>query len=449
MGAAMRALLKMAGGNLVGPVSAIVVSPILARSLGVDGRGVYAALTMPILMLGIVGTFGVQDGLAYAIAQRGLGTRRAFRYMWETLPLASAATMVAAGGIGFLLFRHQSGGVLRSFLILTLSLPLQIAYNMAIGIATGSADVTAVNGARVAPNLVRALVVVTLCLSVTVSALTAAAVLLLSASVGLAWIAVRCRAKERHDAGSEPTFTRAAVVKFSVTAFPGVLASVSTARLDQIIGLPLIGARQLGLYAVAVSLAELPMVFGTAARSAILGMPARTVTGAEGQQLIRRVTGAVAVGAAVMGIVTWRLAPIVFGRPFAGVVLPAIILLAATVVYTVGSCLSAALLALGNASSQSRALLVGASASVLSLIGLRSFGAVGASIASALGYGVTAAMCFASLRRDQGFSFRSAILPARADIRWGVQNVVRVANLARTYGDVRRQRLADAGVLPR
>jgi O-antigen/teichoic acid export membrane protein len=68
----MKPLVKMAAGNVVGPVTALVVSPILARSLGVDGRGVYAALTMPILMLGIVGTFGVQDGLAYAIAQRGL-----------------------------------------------------------------------------------------------------------------------------------------------------------------------------------------------------------------------------------------------------------------------------------------------------------------------------------------------------------------------------------------
>jgi O-antigen/teichoic acid export membrane protein len=430
----MKPLVKMAAGNVVGPATAIVVSPILARSLGVEGRGVYAALTMAILMLGIVGTFGVQDGLAYAIAQRGLNTRRAFRYLWSTLPAASAATMVAAGAIGFLLFRNEPGGVLKSFLILTLSLPLQIAYNMAIGIATGSADVAGVNGARVAPTIVRAVVVVTLCLATSVSALTAAAVLILSASIGLAWIRIRCRHGGVRGADAESAFPRAAMVKFSLAAFPGVLAGVSTARLDQIIGLPLIGAKQLGLYAVAVSLAEFPMVLGTAARSALLGMRADAVIGTEGQKLIRRVTGAVAVGSAVMGLATWRLVPIVFGREFSGVVVPALILFGATVIYTVANCLSAALLALGNPSGQSRALLIGAVASVGSLVGLRSLGATGASIASAIGYVVTAGMCFTLLRQDHGFSFRGAILPTRADVSWGARSIVRMVGLARSYG---------------
>jgi O-antigen/teichoic acid export membrane protein len=430
----MKPLVKMAAGNVVGPATAIVVSPVLARSLGVDGRGVYAALTMPILMLGIVGTFGVQDGLAYAVAQRGLSPRRAFRYLWSTLPLASAATMAAAAAIGFLLFHNEPGGVLRSFLILTLALPLQIAYNMAIGIATGSADVSGVNGARIAPTIVRAVVVVTLCLTITISALVAAAVLILSASIGLTWVLIGCRHRDAPEVDAELAFPRVAMVKFSVTAFPGVLAGVSTARLDQIIGLPLIGAKQLGLYAVAVSLAEFPMVFGTAARSALLGMRAEAIIGTEGQQLIRRVTGAVAVGAAVMGLATWRLVPIVFGREFSGVVIPALILLGATVIYTVANCLSAALLALGNPSGQSRALLIGAVVSVGSLVGLRSYGATGASIASAIGYVVTAGMCFTLLRQDHGFSLRSAILPTRADVSWGARSIVRIVGLARLHG---------------
>jgi len=431
----MKPLAKMAAGNIVGPLTAMVVSPILARSLGVDGRGVYAALTMAILMLGIVGTLGVQDGLAYAIAQRGLGARPAFRYLWSTLPMASVATMAAAGAIGFLLFRDEPGGVLKSFLILTLALPLQIAYNMAIGIATGSADVRGLNGARVAPTIVRAVVVVTLCLVTTVSPLTAATVLILSASVGVAWIRIRCRHDVNVVPGPAPDFPRAAMLRFSMTAFPGVLASVSTARLDQIIGLPLIGARQLGLYAVAVSLAELPMVIGTAARSALLGMKAQSVIGAEGQQLIRRVTGTVAVAAIVMALATWLLVPTIFGRDFTGVVLPALVLFGATIVYTVASCLSAALLALGNPSGQSRALLVGATASVGSLVGLRSFGATGASFASAFGYLVTAIMCFTVLRRDHGFSLRGTVLPNRADVTWGAHSLVRMVSLGRPQGD--------------
>jgi O-antigen/teichoic acid export membrane protein len=430
----MKQLVKMAAGNVVGPLTAIVVSPVLARSLGVDGRGVYAALTMPILMLGIVGTFGVQDGLAYAIAQRGLSRRHALRYLWSTLPMASAATMAAAAVIGFLLFRNEPGGVLKSFLILTLSLPLLVAYNMAIGIATGSSDVRGVNGARIAPTIVRAIVVISLCLATAVSPLTAAAVLILSASIGLAWICIRCHRGVPTEPDATPVFPRAAMWRFSWIAFPGVLAGVSTARLDQIIGLPLIGARQLGLYAVAVSLAEFPMVFGTAARSALLGMRADSVIATEGQQLIRRVTGAVAVAAALMGLATWRLVPTVFGREFSGVVLPALILLAATVVYTVANCLSAALLALGNPSGQSRALLVGAAASMGSLVGLRSLGATGASMASALGYVVTAAMCFALLRRDHGFSLRGAVLPNRADVSWGARSLLRAVSLARLHG---------------
>jgi O-antigen/teichoic acid export membrane protein len=164
-------------------------------------------------------------------------------------------------------------------------------------------------------------------------------------------------------------------------------------------------------------------------------MKAQSVIGAEGQQLIRRVTGTVAVAATVMALATWLLVPTIFGRDFTGVVLPALVLFGATIVYTIASCLSAALLALGNPSGQSRALVVGATASVGSLVGLRSFGATGASFASALGYLVTAIMCFTVLRRDHGFSLRSAVLPNRADVSWGAHSLVRMVSLGRPQGD--------------
>src|SRR2546429_3787400 len=122
----MRPMMRMTAASVIAPLAALVVSPVLARSLGVNGRGIYAALTMPILMLGIAGTFGVQDGLSYFIAQHGLRPRRALRYLARTLPLASLITLTFGAAVGWLLFHGRQGHLLLLFMVLLATVPVQI-----------------------------------------------------------------------------------------------------------------------------------------------------------------------------------------------------------------------------------------------------------------------------------------------------------------------------------
>src|SRR4051812_49233962 len=67
---------KMAGGvasTAIGyvapPFAAIVTSPILARSLGVEGRGEIAAATAPYMLGIVVATMGIPEAVTYFVAR--------------------------------------------------------------------------------------------------------------------------------------------------------------------------------------------------------------------------------------------------------------------------------------------------------------------------------------------------------------------------------------------
>ena len=412
----MRGVVRMSVANLAGPITALLVSPLLARALGPSGRGTYAALTMPILVLGIAGTLGTQDAASYFVAKRGLRPADAIRLLLLLLIPASVLAGAVGVALGHYLFRPPSTDY-RAFLFLLGALPLQIVFNMLLGAVTGAGDVRGVNGAKVFPTVARAIVILVLVVTVPVTPYLAAMVLLWSPLLGVGWILYRQPLRLRRQS-STVGIARSEFIRFSLAAFPGVLATISTARLDQVIGLPLIGSRELGLYAVAVSIAELAMVVPVAARTALLGYRSYPGVARDQQQLSRVVVAVTAAACVVLGIGSWVLIPPIFGQEFQGAVVPCLILLVATVVYSASTSLSAILLSLGRAGSQSRKLVLGSVVGVGSLIALRRFGAEGASLATLLGYTTTALLCCAELARSHGLSARDSLRLQRRDVVW-------------------------------
>jgi O-antigen/teichoic acid export membrane protein len=396
-----RRLFGMSAANLVGPLSAVVVSPLLARAFGPNGRGEYAALTTPLVLLAIAGTFGSQDGIAYFIRRGHVTPWNATKALFKWVLPASVTAGAAGVLIGLLLFRgHQS--LLEQYVaLLLLVLPFNIAFNMLAGVFTGAADTAGINGLRLIPTGIRTgLIILLVIVWPGISPFAAACVLLASPIPGLLWGVNRCRSKLRKNSAEADAPVRdRQLVRVSVAAFPGVLASISTARVDQMVGLPLIGAHQLGLYAVAVGVAELPMVVGIAGRVAVLGVRQTDGSIWEQYRISRLAVIIVASACGLLVLPTWILIPVVFGGSFRASVTPALILLGGTVIYTLGSCLSAILLTQGHVGAQSRALMGGALVSVGSLIALRSLGASGAALASVAGYLATAVLCWWRLRR--------------------------------------------------
>ncbi|GAA0811161.1 O-antigen ligase family protein [Spirilliplanes yamanashiensis] len=408
-----RRLVSASAANLLIPISGLLVSPFLSRELGPDGRGLYAALTLPIVICGWFGTFGLQDSLSYHLRHHRL-TR------WTAAKVSLAATVpLGLVGVGVLV---PAGLVVvppdhyREFVLLSLLAPLHILANLFIGVLTGSSDITGLNLVKVVPALLRTAVVIAACLLFDLSAYAAAGLFLASLSLAVVVGLVRLRRRPAPEAEPVEGAPVRSLVRYSLVCLPGVLAAISSARLDQMIGAPVIGLEQLGYYAVAVSVAEIPMVVATAARSVLMGRPDT------GDPRRSAAPGRLAVAGSV--VVCGLLAaaapvavPLVFGAPFAPAVRPTVILCLATVLFTAMVILSAALLADGRAGASSRALVTGSVVSIGLLFLLARWGAVGAACASLAGYAVSAAMCAAAVRRMAGpWSVRMLTVLYRDDV---------------------------------
>jgi O-antigen/teichoic acid export membrane protein len=206
--------------------------------------------------------------------------------------------------------------------------------------------------------------------------------------------------------------------RFAALAFAGVLAASSVAKLDQVVGLPLIGAQELGLYAVAVSFAELPLAVSAACRAYLIGVRADPTDLGAQQRAVRVVVSGTALGCAIAACVAHPVMMAMFGKEFEGAVGPAIILLCGTAIYSLGASLTGILLALGRVKVQSLALIAGAGVSVVLLIVLRQWGAVGAATASTIGYTLTTVMAFVAVRRGTtGLALSSVLIAKRSDLR--------------------------------
>lgn len=391
----------MIGTNLMAPLMALAVAPLLARELGAEGRGIYTALTAPILLAGIIGTFGLQDALSQFVSRRGLSSRRALKTAALAVLFTSVITAGIMGILGLFLFEQHSQRLAYALILTTI--PVLIAHNLVIGIATGSGDVRGLNGTKLIPAAARAIVILFLCAFTNMTPLTAALVLLIAPLLGIIWQTWRIVTPSRSEfkAGTLSPVTsptKRQLFKFSIAAFPGVLAAMLMTRADQVLGLPLLGAEQLGHYAIAVTVAELPMMVATAGRSYILGH-GRISKGTS--RVPRLAWGLLALNTAIcliLIVLVPHAIPWIFGNSFRGSVVPCIILLIGTVFFTAMSLGSAILLSAGRPHSQSVAYTTSACVSIVMLFVLSHLGAVGAALASVLGYLVAALISWGLIR---------------------------------------------------
>ena len=184
-----RKLVSASFANLLIPISGLLVSPFLSRELGPEGRGVYAALTLPIVVWGWIGTYGLQDALSYHVRQGRLSSRAAGRFSLVAMLPLSVLTVGAMAALGFFLFPDTAQ--YRQFLVLAVFAPLHVLSNLLIGALTGNADIRGLNLVKVVPALVRTGVVVFACLAFDLNAYQAGLIFVASVLAGLAFGLVR------------------------------------------------------------------------------------------------------------------------------------------------------------------------------------------------------------------------------------------------------------------
>lgn len=199
----------------------------------------------------------------------------------------------------------------------------------------------------------------------------------------------------------------------------GAAAGILLAKLDVLLILPLSNAYELGVYVVAVSLADVIRVFNMAVRDVVFSSQAKA-TDDEALARACRVSNGVtfAFGVLMTGLCV-PLVPFVFGNEFRPSVPVLAVLVVGVVLGNPGSVMAAGLTARGRPILRSIALLLGLLLNIaLVTILVPKAGAMGAAVASACANFAVGMVILAMGRSIFGLKITNHILPRRSDLTY-------------------------------
>jgi O-antigen/teichoic acid export membrane protein len=412
------AVVRLAVSNLAIPASAVLTGPILARALGPAGRGALAAVLNPIALSTYVLNFGVPEALTYVVAKKRSTTAMGNRL---ALTLGAIIGTLCAGGLialtPVLLRKYPDQHKL--FILLALLLPLEMGVGMLRYVAQARGRFELMTRERWFSVLSRLVLIVAAALAGSLTVATAAwfthgtAVLATLLLIPILFARESRRTEPEESQGQITRF----VLRYGLVTWVGTVGGVLVMRLDQVLLTPLAGPKELGYYAVAVSVAEVPLLALLAVRDVIFSAS----TDRNDPTIVARATRATIMLSVPLCLIGILLAPVllppIFGAGFGPSVRMAQVLFLGTIPNGVAMVLSAGLLASGRPGLASRAQLAAAAVTVVALFLLvPALGAIGAAYASLIAYLVSALLVSLGLVRVSGLKPRDFLVPRQADL---------------------------------
>lgn len=392
-------------GNSFPPLAVLVTAPVLARALSVDGRGDLAAATAPYLLAVAIGTLGLPDAVTNILARRS--------YLrgvsWFLLVAALLGTGVLAVLIVWIaspaLAAGGSQGLPTIMTVATVATIPALVVALLRGRAAGLHLWGIVAGERALNGSLRIVGIVGFALAGQLTLLSATLVTVVGPVLaGLIYVRLVGHSPPATQE-SEATPTRSAF-KYGVKAWLSSVAGIILLRIDQLLILPIAGPAQLGLYAVAVNVSEVPLIINSASREVMFSSDAAKRDN-ERAGIAARTTFIACAGFSVVVLapIGWWL-PLVFGNEFAGAIPIALVATAAVLVGVSGSLAGATLSARGR--PELRSISIGVAclvnvALIFPLVG--ALGGVGAAIATFVGNAISSNMCIYFVIRLFGFSW--------------------------------------------
>jgi O-antigen/teichoic acid export membrane protein len=412
----------------------MATSFLLSRLLGPTGRGAFALATLVPSTLFALGQLGLPSAFSF-FAGRG----RHGRNLWR-LAILSGASLAIVLLLGALLvlpaleasvLEAAPGDLVR---IALLSLPFQFLASFLGAILIGRQTLLAYNVVLIAQSALALVLVVVLVGAAGLGPTGAVVGSLVVAVVGaIATLVVARRTTSETEEGRPARIGELA--GFGIRLYPASVTSFFSYRVDIfLLGFFLVGpddavAAQIGLYTLAVSLAELtffvPDSVATVFFPRVAGAERRTAD--DLTPMVSRMTVLVTVIAVAALVPAAYVAVHVILPAFTGSLSPFLLLLPAVVTLAVAKVLSSYLSGLGQplpvAVSAVTALIVNVVANVI-LIPL--LGIHGAAIASIISYGVNTLMLLVVAVRLLHRSTADLLVPSRAE----VERLVTVARAA-------------------
>lgn len=382
-------------GNLVAPVAGLAIAPILAQGLGDEGRGALGGISSLLLVATALGAFGLPEALTYYAARRASKVSSLLRLVSWILLLSAALLALALYLLGPYLAADHGSWYQQLLLLTALALipNLLILVPRALVAAQGFWQLQALEQGVF--SLVRLLAFLLLWASGQLTVLSAVLVTLLSPLLGaLVYLPVLLRIHRQKDLYASQEQSASELLGYGGKVWLGSLSGIVLSRIDQTLMIKLTSLQEQGLYAVAVTLGEIPSVISHAVRNVIFALDARDTASEEGaQQADRRLAQTARVTTILTFLVSlpialtahWWLGP-VFGRDFEAALPLVWVLLAAAVVGSAGSVAGAGLSGRGRPGLRSWSMTVGAVFNLAVLLLLTpQIGAMGAALSTLVG----------------------------------------------------------------
>ena len=398
--------------NALPAVTGLVTAPLQARALGPEGRGTLAAILVPLAIAPVLLNLGVMQ-YAGKEAARGRPLSRLIGSLGAVYLVVGLVAIAMAVPVADLLADGRE--TVRTFLLIGFYLlPLALLIQLLIAVNSGLQRWPQVIRAQLIPPLTTLIGVVALYVTGHLTVATVAIVVLAgSLASALPLIGVIRRAGLPRIDGE---IIREGV-PFGAKAWAGTVASHANVRLDQLLMIKLVSARQLGLYAVAATLANFSGVIASAVASAANPRIAQGDSVLPARAL--RIT-LVAVGAVnlVLALLTPLLLKVVFGDAFAGAAPMAWVLLGGGVALGGVTVLANALISAGRPEVPAYGELLALTLTVPGLLVLLpAVGAVGAAYVSLCAYTLNFTVLLVAARRTFGGRLRDFLVPSADDLQ--------------------------------
>ena len=435
-GSGARTVTLTALSHLALPLSAVATGPVLARALGPEGRGELAAVLAPVYLAALLATAGLPEAATFLVAS-GRRAARATAAAATTMAAGLGAVAALAVVVAAPLLLRNSPEHVPLLRVLALLLPLTLAGLTVRGVVHGRSDFASLNAERWTSVLTRLVLVVALALAGALTVASAAWATNGTALLAAAYLLWRGRRLWRRPGGAGaatlPSGARhagvdgseaaraarpwGALVRYGLRVWAGSLSVLLILRVDQVLMAPLAPAAQLGFYAVAVAVAELPAAAFNAVRDVAF---ATSAARADPQVVARACRTAVAVLAPaclVLVLVAPPLVVLFFGQDFAPATAMVRVLFVAAVPSGLATVAGAGLLAMDRPGRLGVAQAVVAAVNVGAVVALvPPLGGLGAALASLAAYTLLALAAVALFTRASGLGVREVLVPTRADV---------------------------------
>lgn len=326
------ALLRSVAAFGVAPLVALVTAPLLAQVLGADGRGQLAAILQPLTVADAVAAFGLPPAVAYFVA-RGTDARAAERLGYFgigiTATITYAAMILYSGPVA------SKQGIPQSVLVGVWSASLVgAAIAVRRGRWGGTQSWKRLDFERTGSALARLAGILTLAAAGVTSALLFAIAPLLTGilvSVSVLFLASAPRVD-----GDRAPLAKRTFYRYAALVSLGTIAYTFASRIDQFLLPVFVSPSELGIYVVAVTVAEVPLIVGMVLSRNLVS---EVAAGKRYSAIITTYITAIVIAASaalVIALVSGWAVPLFFGDEFAPAV-PVVRVLSIAAVFSVAS----------------------------------------------------------------------------------------------------------------